>query len=76
MDHRGPEIISATEFLHNYGIKWSICIERIVDIKIPVCTMSLGSDSYLVGTDGDETVTGVGKKVMNVLMKYTLKLFI
>lgn len=38
--------------------------------------MSLGSDSYLVGPDGDETVTGVGKHMMNVLMKYTLKLFI
>jgi hypothetical protein len=45
LDHRGLEILSATEFLHNYGIKWNIFIGRIVDIKIPVRTMSLGSDS-------------------------------
>jgi hypothetical protein len=49
--------MSATKFLHNYGMKFNICI------------MSLGNDPYLgqFRKSGDEIVTGVGNKVMKFL---------
>jgi hypothetical protein len=65
LDHWGLKIMSATECIHNYGMKFNICIERIVDTKIFI--MSLGNDSHLGQyRKSDEIVTGVGKKVMKL----------